>query len=168
MMLADNMDMGRTGTGARLARLGLALLVATGVSGCGRSFYEVFEGTERYSGPDSVIATAEDYGEDDAGLVDGQAAIAYDPDGCQVWIIDDRLLERNMPTLNRRWYQLGDRVNLTVWHREHTTRIAHSVSRRHYAEGDDLGDFLLPILLSGIGDHLFASVVSKVHVDIWH
>ncbi|MBL9062192.1 MAG: hypothetical protein JNL31_06580 [Tabrizicola sp.] len=83
------MDRVRMGTGARLTRLGLLLLVATGVSGCGRSFYEVFEGTQRYSGPDSVIATAEDYGEDDAALVDGQAAIAYDPDGCQVWIIDD-------------------------------------------------------------------------------
>lgn len=23
------------------------------------------------------------------GLVDGQAALAYDPDGCQIWIIDD-------------------------------------------------------------------------------
>ncbi|WP_294971332.1 hypothetical protein [Tabrizicola sp.] len=89
MMLADKMDRVRMGTGARLTRLGLLLLVATGVSGCGRSFYEVFEGTQRYSGPDSVIATAEDYGEDDAALVDGQAAIAYDPDGCQVWIIDD-------------------------------------------------------------------------------
>ena len=100
MMLADNMDMGRTGTGARLARLGLALLVATGVSGCGRSFYEVFEGTERYSGPDSVIATAEDDGEDDAGLVDGQAAIAYDPDGCQVWIIDDGVEGYSSPRFN--------------------------------------------------------------------
>ena len=100
MMLADNMDMGRTGTGARLARLGLALLVATGVSGCGRSFYEVFEGTERYSGPDSVIATAEDYGEDDAALVDGQAAIAYDPDGCQVWIIDDGVEGYSSPRFN--------------------------------------------------------------------
>ena len=81
MTLADTMDRTRIGTGKRLARLGLALLIGTGVSGCGRSFYEVFEGTQRYSGPDSVIATAEDYGEDDTGLVDGQAAIAYDPDG---------------------------------------------------------------------------------------
>ena len=87
MTLAENIDAGRTGN--RLVRLGLALLIGTSVSGCGRSFYEVFEGTQPYSGPDSVIATAEDYGEDDAGLVDGQAAIAYDPDGCQVWIIDD-------------------------------------------------------------------------------
>ncbi len=89
MTLAGDMQMDRIGAGKRLGRLGLVLLIGTSVSGCGRSFYEVFEGTQRYSGPDSVIATAEDYGEDDLGLVDGQAAIAYDPDGCQVWIIDD-------------------------------------------------------------------------------
>ncbi|MFZ1345480.1 MAG: hypothetical protein WBB13_10105 [Tabrizicola sp.] len=100
MTLADTMDRTRIGTGKRLARLGLALLIGTGVSGCGRSFYEVFEGTQRYSGPDSVIATAEDYGEDDTGLVDGQAAIAYDPDGCQVWIIDDGVEGYSSPRFN--------------------------------------------------------------------
>ena len=100
MTLADRTDLVRTGTGTRFTRLGLALLVATGVSGCGRSFYEVFEGTQPYSGPDSVIATAEDYGEDDAGLVDGQAAIAYDPDGCQVWIIDDGVEGYSSPRFN--------------------------------------------------------------------
>lgn len=100
MMLADNMDRLPAGNAPRFARLGLALLLATGVSGCGRSFYEVFEGTQPYSGPDSVIATAEDYGEDDAGLVDGQAAIAYDPDGCQVWIIDDGVEGYSSPRFN--------------------------------------------------------------------
>lgn len=65
------------------------MLLASMLSGCGGAAVEIFEGTQRYSGPDSVIATAEDYGEDSAGLIDGQAAIAYDPDGCQVWIIDD-------------------------------------------------------------------------------
>lgn len=89
MILAEKPALDRSDIGPRLVRLGLALTLAVSVSGCGRAFYEVFEGTEPYSGPDSVIATAEDYGEDDAALVDGQAAIAYDPDGCQVWIIDD-------------------------------------------------------------------------------
>lgn len=73
----------------RRAKLALALALGTILSGCGGGFVEVFEGTKPYSGPDSVIATNKDRGEDDAGLVDGQAAIAYDPDGCQVWIIDD-------------------------------------------------------------------------------
>lgn len=98
MTLADSIEKGRAGN--RLGRLGLALLIGTSVSGCGRGFYEVFEGTERYSGPDSVIATAEDYGEDDAALVDGQAAIAYDPDGCQVWIIDDGVEGYSSPRFN--------------------------------------------------------------------
>lgn len=39
--------------------------------------------------PDTVIATANDTGIDSGALVDGEAAIAYDPDGCQAWIIDD-------------------------------------------------------------------------------
>jgi hypothetical protein len=98
MTLADLQR--QDGTGSRIARVGLALTLAVTVSGCGRSFYEVFEGTERYSGPDSVIATAEDYGEDDAALVDGQAAIAYDPDGCQVWIIDDGIEGYSTPRFN--------------------------------------------------------------------
>ena len=37
----------------------------------------------------TVIATAQDTGRDSSGLIEGEAAIAYDPDGCQGWIIDD-------------------------------------------------------------------------------
>lgn len=39
--------------------------------------------------PDTVIATALDGGRDSGVLEEGNAAIAYDPDGCQGWIIDD-------------------------------------------------------------------------------
>lgn len=39
--------------------------------------------------PDTVIATAYDTGRDRGVLVEGDAAIAYDPDGCQGWIMDD-------------------------------------------------------------------------------
>lgn len=52
---------------------------------------ESFEGTRRYTGPDSVIATGVDKGRDEGILVNGVAAIAYDPDGCQNWIMDDGL-----------------------------------------------------------------------------
>ena len=38
-----------------------------------------------------VIATAYDTGRDHGVLTDNNAAIAYDPDGCQGWIIDDGL-----------------------------------------------------------------------------
>lgn len=87
MMLAGKLD--RIDAAPRLPKLALGLALGTLLSGCGGGFVEIFEGTRPYSGPDSVIANPQDYGEDDAGLVDGQAAIAYDPDGCQVWIIDD-------------------------------------------------------------------------------
>ncbi len=38
-----------------------------------------------------MIATANDYGRDSGVLESGSAAIAYDPDGCQGWLIDDGL-----------------------------------------------------------------------------
>ncbi|WP_135448804.1 hypothetical protein [Tabrizicola caldifontis] len=87
MTLAGKRDFART---APLARAGLMLALGTLLSGCG-GLFEGIQGTRPYSGPDSVIATAQDYGRDDSKLVDGEAAIAYDPDGCQVWIIDDGL-----------------------------------------------------------------------------
>jgi hypothetical protein len=75
---------------ARAVRSGLMLAFLAGLPGCG-AYTEGFgfEGTQRYSGPDSIIAVGEDQGVDNLDLVDGKAGIAYDPDGCQVWIIDD-------------------------------------------------------------------------------
>jgi hypothetical protein len=74
----------------RVLRPRLALALVAGLSGCG-AYTEGFgfEGTQPYSGPDSVVAVGEDQGVDNRDLVDGAAGIAYDPDGCQVWIIDD-------------------------------------------------------------------------------
>lgn len=46
-------------------------------------------GLRPYHGPDSVIATGLDKGRDSGVLRNGHAAIAYDPDGCQNWIMDD-------------------------------------------------------------------------------
>ena len=68
-------------------RLALAALLVATLSAC--SSGEFFEDVQRYGGPESVIAKGSDSGTDEETLVDGQAAIAYDPDGCQVWIIDD-------------------------------------------------------------------------------
>ena len=42
-----------------------------------------------HQSPDTVIATGYDTGRDNGILANGDAAIAYDPDGCQGWIIDD-------------------------------------------------------------------------------
>lgn len=68
---------------------GLAMLLF--LAGCGGVEVFGFEGTHRYDGPTSVIATGQDQGSDEDVPRDGQAAIAYDPDGCQVWISDDGL-----------------------------------------------------------------------------
>jgi hypothetical protein len=67
------------------ASLGFVLLAA----GCIQN--EGFEGTQAYTGANSIIATGQDQGRDSGQLVNGVAAIAYDPDGCQNWIIDDGL-----------------------------------------------------------------------------
>jgi hypothetical protein len=65
------------------ARTFLVLPVALTLAGC-------VEGTRPYvQSPDTVIATAFDRGRDTGLLTEGRAAIAYDPDGCQNWIIDD-------------------------------------------------------------------------------
>lgn len=79
-------------------RLGLLTILAAGLSGC--SSGEWFENVKRYHGPDTVIAKASDSGTDDVALSDGEAAIAYDPDGCQVWIIDDGVEGYSTPRVN--------------------------------------------------------------------
>lgn len=62
--------------------LAASLSVATLISGCvGLTPYK--------AGQNTVIATNQDTGLDKSGLANAKAAIAYDPDGCQGWIIDD-------------------------------------------------------------------------------
>ncbi|MEO8242653.1 MAG: hypothetical protein ABI832_10085 [bacterium] len=60
------------------------LVAAFGLSAC--------DGLTPYQkAPGEVIASAYDTGRDHGVLTEGHAAIAYDPDGCQGWIIDDGL-----------------------------------------------------------------------------
>ena len=62
-----------------------SLMLVSLLGGC-------IEGVAPYTqSPNTVIATAQDTGRDTAPLGDGGAAIAYDPDGCQGWIMDDGL-----------------------------------------------------------------------------
>lgn len=62
---------------------GATLLAALGLAGCG-------DGLTPYTpGPNTLIAVGEDRGFDTTRIPDQRAAIAYDPDGCQNWIIDD-------------------------------------------------------------------------------
>jgi hypothetical protein len=57
------------------------LCAAALLSGCA-------EGLTPYK-PGGLIATSNDTGRDKGVLTNGQAAIAYDPDGCQNWLMDD-------------------------------------------------------------------------------
>ncbi|MDZ4135916.1 MAG: hypothetical protein U1D06_10055, partial [Paracoccaceae bacterium] len=62
---------------------GLGLALVTLLGACS-------DGLQAYDGnPNTVIATGVDKGRDTGLLQDGRAAIAYDPDGCQNWIMDD-------------------------------------------------------------------------------
>lgn len=71
-------------------KLCTSLLAAAALSGCVAG--ESFEGTSAPKGDGTdVIATGKDKGYQTSVLKNGVAAIAYDPDGCQNWIIDDGL-----------------------------------------------------------------------------
>ena len=66
----------------KFSTLPALMLVAAALAGC--------DGLVPYvQSPDTLIAVAADRGVDKIGLRDGGAAIAYDPDGCQGWIMDD-------------------------------------------------------------------------------
>ena len=77
-------------------KIATGLVAATVLSGC-------IEGVTPYRGsPDTVIATAYDRGRDSGVLEEGGAAIAYDPDGCQNWIIDDGIEGYSSPRFDPR------------------------------------------------------------------
>lgn len=59
------------------------MLAAASLAGCTDGL------TPYVQSPDTLIAVAADRGRDKIGLQEGDAAIAYDPDGCQGWIMDD-------------------------------------------------------------------------------
>lgn len=61
----------------------IGLVMAFGLSACTDGLR-----TARGDGTD-VIATGVDKGYDTGALQNGRAAIVYDPDGCQNWMIDD-------------------------------------------------------------------------------
>ena len=80
-------------------RASTLLLAVSLLSGCG---IEAMQGLHPYHGPDSVIATGQDKGIDKAPLANGFAAIAYDPDGCQNWLIDDGVEGYSSPRYDAR------------------------------------------------------------------
>lgn len=69
-----------------------ALIGVTALSACGLRPYS--------ESPDTYIAVANDQGVDRTRIMDRRAAIAYDPDGCQNWIIDDGVEGYSSPRIN--------------------------------------------------------------------
>ncbi len=70
---------------AKFTLIATSLMTATLLSGC-------IEGVHPYTkSPDTIIAIPQDKGTDTSGIADAKAAIVYDPDGCQGWIMDDGL-----------------------------------------------------------------------------
>ena len=68
---------------SNLTLIPLLMAGAFGLAGCADGI------TPYVFSPDTVIATSTDTGLDSGALLEGDAAVAYDGDGCQVWIIDD-------------------------------------------------------------------------------
>ena len=64
--------------------------------------------------------------------------------------------------------QLGEPVAGRVVVAEHAGRVARGRAGEHLAEGDDLGDRLLAVLLGHVADHLLTAAHREVHVDIGH
>ena len=65
-------------------------------------------------------------------------------------------------------HEPGDAVDLGVGHAEGAPDVADGRLRAHRAEGDDLRDVVVAVLLGDVADHLVAAVVGEVHVDVGH
>ena len=63
---------------------------------------------------------------------------------------------------------LGDAVDLAVAVAHDTTDVSHGGARQHRAEGDDLGDVVLPVLAGHVVDDLVTTGVLEVDVDVRH
>ena len=64
--------------------------------------------------------------------------------------------------------QLGQPVAGAVVVAEHARRVARGRPREHLAEGDDLRDRVLAVLLGHVADHALAAAHREVHVDVGH
>ena len=77
----------------------------------------------------------------------------------------DRLIELHA---QRSGDRLGDPIHLAVRVAEHPSDVADRRLRQHRAERDDLGDVVLAVLASDVGDDLVPAAVLEVDVDVGH
>ena len=61
---------------------------------------------------------------------------------------------------------LGQPIDALQRHVEHPADVLDGGLGRHRAEGGDLGDARLAVLLPDVGDHLLAAVLAEVDVDV--
>ena len=66
------------------------------------------------------------------------------------------------------WNRLRQAVNIAVALPQDATDITDRGACRHRAEGDDLRHLALAVLLRNVANHLFATTILKVDIDIWH
>ena len=64
--------------------------------------------------------------------------------------------------------EAGDAVGGAVGHAQGAAGVADGGLRAQGAEGDDLRDAVVAVLVGDVADHLVAAVVGEVHVDVRH
>src|SRR3546814_17313558 len=57
-------------------------------------------------------------------------------------------------------------VDLRIGHLQHAADIAQGGARLQLAEGDDLGDAVVAVLVLHVADHLVAAVLAEVDVEV--
>jgi hypothetical protein len=65
-------------------------------------------------------------------------------------------------------HHLAQPVDLAIAHLQDAAGIAQHRARLHLAEGDDLGDVIVPVFLLDIADHLAAPGFAEVDVEVRH
>ncbi len=65
-------------------------------------------------------------------------------------------------------HQPGDPVDVRLLHVQGAAHITDGCLGAERPERDDRGDFVLTVLVRGIGDHLCPAVIREVQVDIGH
>ena len=65
-------------------------------------------------------------------------------------------------------HHLGEPVDLAVAHLQDAPGVAQHRARLELAEGDDLSDVIVPVLLLDIADHLAAAGFAEVDVEVGH
>ena len=79
-----------------------------------------------------------------------------------------RLDQRHIFPLNRRWHQFCHPVNLHQGDVHHTSDIPDSSARSHGSKGNNLRHFISTIFLVAILHHFRAPVILKIKIDIGH